>query len=291
MFGLGKSSHRICTTWRRLESNPQERLSDWVYKKPMLWTSEWATGKENEKGICDAIITNLHKSGLSYGKGFWSVRSMLINGGGMCGGWYQMFQHMAHCQGVFIHRRCFFVDLRELPHESGESEINWRAINIKSPGLNLDEISEDLASERTFRDDDSEYPIRSTTLISERRERRWIFLGPGDGHCINLLPYQGKLYLYDACFGTGPFDIEPFGGAEAPLPPSNFVILGGAELSSFKRVYLDGAVDYMMGSLIGPDGVFYGDIPGITVRTEVIPEIWFHPQNGYTDGITFKWVP
>ena len=51
------------------------------------------------------------------------VREMLIRGGGMCGGWYLMFQQMAHVQGVFVHRRCFLVHWRTLPN----GEESWCA--------------------------------------------------------------------------------------------------------------------------------------------------------------------
>lgn len=61
------TKHTLCTTWRALTPNPSQDLQKWVYKPPMLWTCEWAAGKNNEKEICDAIMANLYKSGLKYG--------------------------------------------------------------------------------------------------------------------------------------------------------------------------------------------------------------------------------
>ena len=57
---------------------------------------------------------------------------MLLNQGGMCGVWYQAFQQMAHCQGVFVYRRRFMVDWRHMP----DGEEHWCAIVIRTGGLN-----------------------------------------------------------------------------------------------------------------------------------------------------------
>jgi hypothetical protein len=255
-------------------------LSDWVYKMPMLWTSEWAAGKDNEKEICDAIIHDLHLSGLKYGIGGGSVRAILVGGGGMCGGWHDMFQHLAHCQGVFVHRRCFLVDWRSLPG----NEVKWKAIVIRSGGLNQPAPTWPAAE---FHDVDAQYPITSTTPINAVTEKRYSFWGfPGvaaDGHCINFLEYDGKLYLYDPSFGTGPFQIATFGGPEAPLPPEDLTVLGGTQLTSFKKEYLDSAVDYMLGSLKDDADALHADI---TAKTQIIPDL-----AGPFKEITFYWIP
>jgi len=124
------TQHTLCTTWRPLTPNPSQELETWVYKQPMLWTSEWAAGQNNEQEICDAIMANLYKSGLQYGVSGWDVRSMLTGAGGMCGGWYKMFPHLAHCQGVFVDKRCYLVDVRSM----GNGEIKWKDIVIRSGG-------------------------------------------------------------------------------------------------------------------------------------------------------------
>jgi len=270
---------------------PAEGLSDWVYKQPMLWTSEWAAGKDNEKDICDAIIHNLHLSGLKYGVSGYSVRDILQGGGGMCGGWYQMFQHLAHCQGVFVECRCYLVDWRSLP----DSEVKWCAIVIKSGGLNQPEPTR---SAMEFHDVDVQYPIVPTTPINTVMEKRYRFWGNPtpilevnvDGHCINFLKFDGKLYLYDPSFGTGPFEIAGFIGAETPLPPKDYSIVGGAQLTSFKKKYLDTAVDYMLGSLKDGVGTLHTTIlkgaNGITVKTQLIPDLM-----GSFKEITFYWGP
>lgn len=294
---IGNSSHVICTTWRNLNPNPAEGLYEWVYKEPMLWTSEWATLKNNEKDICDAIIQNLHLSGLQYGLYNWTVRDMLREGGGMCGGWYQMFQHLAHCQGVFVHRRFYGLQWLEFPAKNfPNNEVNWCAIVIKSGGLNQ---PTPLVESSEWYDDDTDYPITPTTSIITRIEQRWRFWSAGDGHCINFLIYDGKLYLYDPSFGTGPIEITPFTGSESPLPPKDSTALGGTELSSFKLNYLNSAIDYIMGELYDGNGNFYDTydydtytiINGMTVKTSIIQDIVDFPDGEEREGITFYWGP
>jgi hypothetical protein len=274
---VGSATHTICTTWQKMDPTKDTTLQDWVYKNPMLWTSEWAAGKDNEKTICDAIIQNLHQSNLKYGVGAWTVRDILQNNGGMCGGWYKMFQHLAHCQGVFVHRRCFLNNPRYLTN----GEEKWFAIVIRSGGLNQPHPP---VVDRQFKDINSNYPISSSTQISYVTEKRYVFSGNGDGHCINFLEYSGKLYLYDASFEAGPFEIAPFTGPDAPLPPKNYVIVGGNDLASFKSNYLDGGVDYMLGTLFDGSGTLHSCPNGLTVKTSIIPDM-----TGTFQEITFTW--
>jgi hypothetical protein len=103
-----------------------------------------------------------------------------------------------------------------------------------------------------------------------------------DGHCINFLVYNGNLYLYDACFGVGPFHVN------APLPANNLnVVLGGAALAPFRAAYIDTAIDYMMGTIRNGPVLLQAQWPnanGMTVRTADIPDV----VNG-NDGLTFRW--
>lgn len=281
---VGAEAHTVCTTWQALDpSKDSATLDDWVYKQPMLWTSEWAAGKNNEKEICDAIITRLPDSGLKYGVSGWSVRGILTGGGGMCGGWYKMFQHLAHCQGVFVVRRCYLNNPRPLAN----NEVKWDAIVIKSGGLNQ---AEPTHSVKTFKDVNSQYPIVPTTPITTVTERRYVFHGSYDGHCINFLVYQDRLFLYDASFGTGPFEIAPLAGSDAPLPPGSPTVIGGNDLSSFKTNYLDTAVDHVAGSLRDGTGALHTyDYTtrqgGLTVKTNIIPD-----TIGTFEEITFTWL-
>lgn len=286
---IGSAVHTICTTWKKMDPAKDTTLNNWVYKQPMLWTSDWAAGKNNEKEICDTIIHRLAESGLKYGVKGWEVREMLTGykdpytgqygpPGGMCGGWYKMFQHLAHCQGVFVHRRCYMVDRRSLAN----NEVKWCAIVIKSGGLNQPQPT---FSASQYNDVNVQYPITSTTPINTVTEKRYCFRWPTNGHCINFLVYRGRLYLYDPSFGTGPFEIAPFTGSEAPLPPKDGTVVGGTQLASFKKKYLDTAVDYMMGALRDGTGTLHQcQDTGLTVKTLIIPDLV-----GSFKEITFKW--
>jgi hypothetical protein len=284
----GSSTHRLCTTWRAMTPNGQQELHRWVYRPLMEWTCEWAAGQDNEKDICDAIIRNVGPSRLRYGQPLRvrGVRALLQNGGGMCGDWYRVFQQMAHCQGVFVHCRCFRVDWRRLPN----NEELWCAIVIRRGGLNQ---AQPPCPASEFHDNDAGFPIATPVALATRFERRYRFWGkPGeiyDGHCVNFLEYRGRVYLYDACFGAGPFRID----SGVPAADPNAVV-GGPELSSFKAEYLDGAVDYMLGSLYNGtafhesvyDHVLHHAVAnGMTVRTRDVPEAVY---GGH--GITFRWV-
>ncbi|WP_143393881.1 hypothetical protein [Fimbriiglobus ruber] len=192
-----------------------------------------------------------------------------------------MFQQMTHCQGVFTHRRCFLVDWRTVP----PGEEHWCALVIRGGGLNQPHPTHPASH---FRDHDASFPIVGMASLTDRTERRYRFWGDpspgmwGDGHCINFLEYDGKLFLYDPSFGTGPFEIDH------PLPPDNLTVLGGSLLDSFKANYLDTAVDYMLGSLYNGSNFYKSDqsarANGITVKTVRIPAT----VNG-NNGITFGW--
>jgi len=82
--------------------NPPQGLDRWAYQPLMEWTCQWAAGQDDEKDICDAILRSLSSAGLRCGVLARSVREMLLQSGAMCGVWYQAFQQMAHCQGIFL---------------------------------------------------------------------------------------------------------------------------------------------------------------------------------------------
>lgn len=284
---VGRSTHRLATSWRALATAPagEDALPTWVYKPLMEWTCRWAAGRNNEKAICDAIFNGLPSSGLRYGVFAHTIRDLLLNQGGMCQAWYETFQQMAQCQGVFVYRRCFLVHWRQVGIES-----LWCAIVVKDGGLNQ---TTPTHGPSTFYDHDGVFPIPAGTTvpITPVTEQRYRFFGlPGfwyDGHCINFLAHEDGVYLYDACFKIGPLAIN------SPVPSKNLVVpQGGAALAPFKAAYLDSAVDYMLGSIrngavslpsvVAPKGVFVQS--GMTVQTASIPE-----TIAGTDGLTFGW--
>jgi len=279
----GTSTHRLATSWRALATAPagEAALPNWVYKSLMEWTCQWAAGQNNERAICDAIFNGLPSSGLQYGVRAHTIRDLLLNQGGMCQAWYETFQQMAQCQGVFVYRRRFLVDWRVV---AGGDE-HWCAIVVRNGGLNQTSPTHPAT---TFHDHNGEFPIPAgttvpLTTITEPRYRFWGLPGYlNDGHCINFLDHEGKVYLYDACFIIGPVVIN------SPIPANNLAVpQGGAALAPFKTAYLDDAIDYMLGTVRNGAAILRS-VPtsqnGMTVRTANIPQ-----TIAGADGLTFRW--
>jgi hypothetical protein len=203
----------------------------------------------------------------------------------MCGDWYMLFQLMAHCQGVFIHRRSFMVEWKCLPN----GEEYWCAIVICSGGLNQPEPTH---APSEFHDNHAGFPIATQVSLVTRCERRYRFWGlPGsisDGHCVNFLEFRGSTYLYDSCFGLGPIQLQmrlPVANENLTSPPE--------DVSEFRKCYLDKVIDYMLGSVyngpdlyqtFGPHVVPPEGQNGMTVRTRDIPLL----VNG-VEGVTLRW--
>jgi hypothetical protein len=258
---MGFTSHEIYTT-NAEPSNPP------IYKKPMKWTCEWATGLSDEKDICDAIISNLWRSGLHYGRRGWTVDQILDNGGGMCGGWYKMFQHMCDAQGVFVH--AIFYQLKN--DAAPPPEVKWAGIDILDPGLNNLEptdthnvwwVDNVYPKPRYFGDtsgaDDVEY-------VSNKKVYRF-FAGVGDGHCVNFLEYGGQIYLYDPSFGHGPFS-----NTFTSIPSGDKT---GEDLSDFREHYFNTAVDHLYGYIEYDDGIAENPptYKYLDVKTSLVPDL------------------
>jgi hypothetical protein len=233
---MGETSHVIYTTLK-------EPLSVPVYKELIAWTSDWAAGKDNEKQIADAMIRKLWRSGLTYGVGAWTTGEMLDKGGGMCGGWSRMFADMAAAHGISVSQRCFILQGDAAPPEG-----KWVDIVIKAPGLNLSEPTVDPSDWKDV-DNKLAYPYPLYLGDSSKKddvtcvtEKRWAFSSPYDGHCIDFLEYDGKVYLYDPSFGTGPFN-----NTFTSVPTGSMT---GTALSGFRKNYHDRAIDYMHGVIL-----------------------------------------
>jgi hypothetical protein len=291
---IGTSEHEICLTWRRprspaawAEPDAFPRDGAWVYLPLMQWTCEWAAGRRDGREICDALLAGLPRSGLRYAEPAWTVRDMLLKGGGYCGGWYRMFQAMAGAQGIRLERRAYLVNWEELSRD----RVRWCALVVSAPGLNRTRPAE--AASR-FHDADerpiSRSPVRSVT---RRRYRFWGQPGKlADGHCVNFLRFRGRWYLYDASFQSA---AGPLRGFSLPRSnPARAVPIGA--LGGFRRDYLDRAIDYMLGSLPGdgrlyqtvhpdpgqPDPLGQRVLNGLSVETSIVPDAGA--------AISFYWV-
>ncbi len=274
---LGQTRHLVCTTWRAFTPDPAQELDDWVYQPLLLWSCQWAAGQDSARGICDAFMAHLPQCGFSYGLvGSYTVRSLLLRGSGMCAAWSRFFQQLAHCQGVTLVRRCLTIVTVPQPRQ----QQWWHALVINSPGLNQHMPQVEA---QTYYDVDASFPLPTAkpAPVTVVTEPRYVFAGTtremvgvqSASHCVNFLQEEdGCLYLYDPSFGRGPYALEPL-----PFAPGDFV--SGAALADFKVVYLDQAVDYLLGSVENGgelyQTVWLGDPPqpvdGLCVKTSLIP--------------------
>ncbi|HEV8613379.1 MAG TPA: hypothetical protein VGQ73_07700 [Gemmatimonadales bacterium] len=286
-FQPGLTRHRFHLAWREpiapavwaaltepKEGPPGEPARPWVYLPLMQWTCEWAKSSRGAKEICDAILARVRESGLQYAPlvPAYTVQDMLTGAGGYCFGWYHLFQAMAAAQGVRLERRTYATDWREQPR----GEARWCAIVVEAAGVNR---SEPLEEASTFHDV-KRRPV-ATSRIDREHQRRYRFWGvPGlraDGHCINFLKYRGRWLLYDACFRTEPVALRGFA---LPVPNVKRPI-SVERLGNFKAAYLQGAVPFMLGSLLHSGKLLRTVHPttssgrtrnGATLKTQLIPK-------------------
>jgi len=285
---IGSSVHPLYFTWQVMTANPQEDLFDWAYAQIVKWTSTFAAGATSDREVCDGIFRNLEKTGLKYGVPGWSPRQMIVGGqGGMCGGWYKLFQTMVHSQGVFVEKVGFLVDYRAIPGGSPTPAIQWNAIVMSNGGIN--QPSPTVAPSEFH--DLAVFPIPSPAALKTLTARRYRFWGnpdpnQSDGHGINFLVSGGTLILYDPSFLIGPVELS------MPLPQPKQV-LGGAQLAEFVAKYLTIAVSHMLGSFTVNGKAMTSKVPvgaapgvnGVSVVTAALPE-----TAGGVSTITFAWM-
>jgi hypothetical protein len=296
---LGSSDHELLLSWAPLTDPaewaahppppdpPDQPRLRWTYLPLLRWTCEWAAKQDDPKAICDAIISQLWKSGLQYGVAAWGVRQMLSAGGGYCGGWYRMFQALAGTQGVDVERRSYLVDWPAGSTTNEKADARWCAIVVRHSGLNRTEPAEGPAAYH-----DADRAPLTACAVEECRQRRYRFWGqPGriaDGHCVNFLRHDGRWYLYDASFFDHPVALSDFtlprGDSSTPVDVR--------EQGDFLSAYLAQAVDFMLGSLVNR-GERYATVHpapgtrgaetrnGLTVKTPVV--------FGSGDTIRFYW--
>lgn len=250
---IGLTDHDLYTVWRPpLEPSRWEPVDDgdptvWAWRRIVEWTCDWAAGADGEKAVCDALIAQAHKSGLKYGISAHLPKAMFAKGGGMCSGYYRLFQAMAGCHGIEVLRRSFLVNWPK-----GTEETRWCALVVTHPGMNRDRPAFDL----TLFHDVDRLPSGADPVQPTRRiERRYRFWGDPvqkthDGHCINYLVCAEGTFLYDSCFLDHAIqvDVVPEPNLESPTPLD--------ALGNFKEAYLDKGVAFMLGSIRNGDRVF-----------------------------------
>jgi hypothetical protein len=277
---IGDTQHTVCTTGRQPLHNQRGKAGP--YAPLVLWTSEWCAGRTGDKEICDAIIENLPVTNLRYGVPGWDVRYMLMTGGGMCGGWYQMFQQMAGCQGVAVETRTFrptpprfSVPLGKPLDPGPEIIFEWGAFSSCAPGLNQLEPSWLIRYRALFPLEMEDFPPSTNKPLGQYQtqleDRYCIPIDGMDGHSINFLKKDEKtVYLYDPCFKNESIELD------MPLPERNTQMRLDCD-APFRRQYLDGLFTWFLaGGLM--DGQYQEvdldkRLYGLSVKTRLIPKI------------------
>jgi hypothetical protein len=192
----------------------------------------------------------------------WYTADMFDDGGGMCDGWNDLFDHLLAVHGFETAK--YFYGLS--PNAGSSPELKWASIVIKAPGMNRTEPV--FLNTNNYRCVESVYPIphyygdsSPDDDVDYYSNMRWYkFSSPTqmDGHCINFLERGAGIYLYDPTFRNtlGP---DPMWGTFSSLPPDGY--MQGSPLSSFKSIYYDKAIDYHQGN------VYYNTGSSIAVGT------------------------
>jgi hypothetical protein len=221
-----------------------------LYAPIVEWSCTWAAGAWDVKGVADGCYLHLEECGLKYMILAWYTADMLDDGGGMCDGWNDIFDHLLTVHGFSSAK--YFYGLS--PNAGSSPELKWASIVIKSPGMNRTEPC--FTNANNYRCVDFVYPVPRfygntdpNDDVDYYQNMHWYkFSSPTtmDGHCINFLDYGGVIYLYDATFRNtlGPY---PLPGTFASLPPDGY--MQGSELSAFKSIYYNTAIDYHEGDV------------------------------------------
>ncbi|MCP3140873.1 hypothetical protein [Pyxidicoccus xibeiensis] len=267
---LGDSRHEVFTTGAPLKDGLPGGPPVGTYAPLVRWSSRWCAGLESRKDVCDAILRGLPETQLRYGLPAWTVRHMLVAGGGMCGGWYQLFQQLANCQGVAVERRTLHLN----PTRNEKTgEVRWNALVAVAPGINQVELSRHTRFLGRYHDC-IRYPFAPDEPVEllSRQDARYCFeAGMNDGHSLNFLEDGGRLYLYDPSFLTEAIALD------MALPEADGQLLTLGPESPFRRDYLHRVMPYVMGALRANGRHWEVDLLrgnyGITVKVEQVLEL------------------
>ncbi len=262
------------TTSQTIYSLNKAPLTDSVYENLTRWTTAWCEvipkeDQNNDKKIADAIMNGFSRDNvIRYGGPGWDSAEILRTGDGMCSGLSWLFFDACATQGVEVYGMKF----RLLDTNIFDQEILWNGIITKKPGLGRTEPG--LGSEgRVWRLVNSVYPYPEyygnwdeTDDIDAEISRAYIFY-KRDGHVVNLLDYNGEVFLYDLSFGKGPY-LNTF----SSMPQEGRYT--SHELRNFRENYHDIAFEYMNGiiNFIDEEGKRVINETDFCVKTSIIPD-------------------
>jgi len=262
--------NEISTTTHTIYALNKEPTVDKVWKKLAEWTTKWCKDLvDDAKLIADSILNGfIHDKVIKYGEPGWETLDMLRTGGGMCGGMKELFYDACGTQGIKTVRWYFILyDTSPL-----DSETLWDGIVCLSPGLGRNQPGyESLDMKWRFVENSYPHPRyygpgNENDNVDERSLRAYLFF-QGDGHALNLLEYNGKVYLYDLSFGAGPYE-----NVFNSIPSTGFRT--SSQMRQFRDNYHDLAVDYLHGKIIYEDQNKREivDNTNFSVKTSIVPD-------------------
>ncbi|HZN94762.1 MAG TPA: hypothetical protein VFB81_18735, partial [Myxococcales bacterium] len=257
---LGHTSLVVCTTWAPMVASPGQEGPSWAYVPLMEWSSAWCRGATSPKQICDLLMKHLPATGLQYGVPGWDIRSMLVNGGGMCGGWAVLFIQLANCQGVAL-------SLATMMLPAGK-DMTWGGLILTAPGLNQVSPAFGVAVQGHYRDTGNYPPPLAPTLQPDTTSR-YSFGQDPDGHSVAMLQDQdGTVTIYDPSFQIVASQVQ------MSLPPSTGAVERYPSAAPFRTLYFGKAVPFLMDQRDKPPGEEHDPLAfGVTVSSPAIPEM------------------
>ncbi len=212
-----------------------------IWQELVEWTTDWCKGlPDDDKQISDAILQGFVKDTvLRYGSSHmpcYTTRQVLKNGNGLCSVLALVFNDACATQGVKVVNFGYIV--------YSFTVKRWMLFT-SNPGLGNIEPDKNLIMADTWKIVNEVYPYpryygfdNPVDDVEEENIRAYVF----KGHCVNLLEYNGEVYLYDLSFGINPsesvFDDMPKQGRYTC-----------DHFPNFKQNYLNILYQYMIGPI------------------------------------------
>jgi len=236
-----------------------------VWKELVEWTTDWCKGlPDDDKQIADAIINGFVEDDVlryavinGFMQGF-TTQQLLKYGRGVCEGMMHVFFDACATQGVKTVGLIY-------------QTAHWHEVTLK-PGLGNIEPDKSMAQEQTWKLVNEVYPYpcyygsdNPEDDVDEEYFSAYEFVI----HCVNLLEYNGEVYLYDLSFGMSPSESVFVDIPENGAYPSE-------QFPDFRQNYFNVLYDYMYGHIYYRDeegDLIFDDVLEFCVNTSIIPDV------------------
>ena len=256
------------TTSHTIYSLNKEPLTETVWKKLAEWTTRWCEGlPDDNKELADNILSGfVNDKVVKYGDSSGRDTSMVLRAGySTCGGMSELFYDACATQGV---KTAFFA-FRPF-NTFGLIRPRWLTIIMCNPGIGRTDFG-NKSVEKTWLLVNETYPYPSyfgrgneTDDVDRYTMRAYSWV---DGHALNLLNYNGEIYLYDLSMGKGPI------GDVFDFAPRTW-IYKSSQVRNFRENYVEHTIDYLHGYIhfIDANGKKRPSIRPFTINTSIIPD-------------------